>query len=98
VIPAGIASAHEHPRSLLHYGAPVSALEERLPADIGEEMNQPALTEAIEGREQLDEFLRTYTPKDITHEEIMKQVMLGRRPGDRMRKFQFCAIDTTPKN
>ena len=66
--------------------------------DIGEEMNQPARTEAIEGREQLDEFLRTYTPKDITHEEIMKQVMLGPRPGDRMRKFQFCAIDTTPKN
>jgi hypothetical protein len=66
--------------------------------DIAEERDSPARTEAIQGKERLREFLRTYTPKDITHEEIMKQVMHDPRPGEKMRKFQFCAIDTTPKN
>ena len=64
--------------------------------DIAEERDEPARTESIENRKQLDELLRTYTPKDITPAEIMKQVMLDARPGERMRKFQFCAVDTTP--
>jgi hypothetical protein len=66
--------------------------------DIVEERNEAARTESVESKERLVELLETFTPKDITLKQILEQVMLDPRRGEKMRKFQFCAMDTTPKN
>ena len=62
--------------------------------DISEDRNEPARTETVETEEQLKELLSTFTPKNLTREEIMRQIMLPPCPGEKASKVQFCAIDT----